>query len=242
MNDYKGKIFNIKQIAKETFRLTVKSNLKTAHSGQFVSILCNNKTLRRPFSISDFEKISENESLLTILFKTKGEGTGFLKNLKIDDEIDFLAPLGNGFDIKDKNSLLVGAGIGIAPMLFLKKELNQKNIKNFLLAGFKDENEVIAGYDDVKIKGSVVDDIEKIIKEKNIEIIYACGPYVVLKLISEIAKKLNIQCQVAMEKVMACGIGVCRGCVIKTIKNNKQTTSSICKDGPVFLSNEIIWE
>ncbi len=242
MNEYKGKIFNIEAIAKDTFRLIIKSNLQTARSGQFVSILCNNKTLRRPFSISDFEKISENESLLTVLFKVKGEGTEFLKNLKIDDKIDFLAPLGNGFNIKNKNSLLVGAGIGIAPMLFLKKELNQKSIKNILLAGFKNEDEVITGYDEVKIEGSVVDDIEKTIKEKNIEIIYACGPYVVLKLINEISKKLNIEYQVAMEKVMACGIGVCRGCVIKTIKNNKETISSICKDGPVFLSNEIIWE
>ncbi len=242
MNEYKGKISNIKLIAKDTFSLSVKSNLNEATSGQFVSILCNNKTLRRPFSISDFEKISQKESILTVLFKIKGEGTEFLKNLKIGDEVDFLAPLGNGFEIQNKNSLLVGAGIGIAPMLFLKKELNKKNIKNFLYAGFKDENEAIKGYDEVKIKGSVVDDLEKIIKEKNIEIVYTCGPYVVLKLISEICKKLNIECQVAMEKVMACGIGVCRGCVIKINKNNKNQTASICKDGPVFLANEIIWE
>ena len=82
---------------------------------------------------------------------------------------------------------------------------------------------------------------EKLIKEKNIEVIYSCGPTVVLKKIAEISEKFNIECQLAMEKVMACSIGVCRGCVIKLIRDNETIQASVCKDGPVFKGSEIVW-
>ena len=239
--DYKGKIELIENIALDTYKMVISSDLRWANPAHFISILCGNKTMRRPFSISDFEK-KEKESLTTILFKLKGEGTSYLKNLKKGDEIDFLAPLGNGFKIENKKSLLIGAGIGIAPMLFLKKELNEKNIENFLISGFKNENEIIKGSDKTVIGGSVMDNIEELIKEKNIELIYACGPKVVLKMVDELSTKLNTPSQLALEKVMACSIGVCRGCVIKLIRNNKIQNYSVCKDGPVFFGGEIIWE
>lgn len=242
MKEYTGKIYNIEKLTHDTTKVVIESALDSAHSGQFISVLCENRTLRRPFSISDFEKIENNKSLLTILVKIKGKGTEFLSNLKINDEISILAPLGNGFNIKNEASLLVGAGIGIAPMLFLKKELNKQNINNYLIAGFRDDKEIIKGYDEVTIGGSVVDRLEDLIKEKNIKIVYACGPEIVLKLIGKLCKKLNIKSQLAMEKVMACGIGVCRGCVIKIKKNETISTASICKDGPVFSGDEIIWE
>ena len=227
--DYKGKIELIENIALDTYKMVILSDLRWANPAQFISILCGNKTMRRPFSISDFEK-KEKESLTTILFKLKGEGTSYLKNLK------------NDFKIENKKSLLIGAGIGIAPMLFLKKELNKKNIENFLISGFKNENEVIKGSDKTVIGGSVMDNIEELIKEKNIELIYACGPKVVLKMVDELSTKLNTPSQLALEKVMACSIGVCRGCVIKLIRNNKIQNYSVCKDGPVFFGGEIIWE
>lgn len=241
MREYTGKINKIEKITFDTYKVVIESDLNCAKSGQFISVLCENKTLRRPFSISDFENI-DSKSKTTILIKQKGEGTKYISNLKTGDNINFLAPLGNGFEIQNKKSLLVGAGIGIAPMLFLKKELNKCNIENYLIAGFKAKEEIIQGYDEVVIGGSVVDNLEDIIKSQKIEIVYCCGPSIVLKLVSDLCKKLNIESQLAMEKVMACGIGVCRGCVIKILKNNIETTASICKDGPIFRGSEIIWE
>jgi len=238
--NFKGKIKNIEKIAKDTIKIEIFSELKHAIAGQFISILCpdnNNVTLRRPFSISDFE-----EGTITILFKVKGEGTNWLSNLKQGGEIDFLAPLGNGFCPENKKALLIGAGIGIAPMLFLKKELTKKNIENYLVSGFKTDDEIIKGSDKTVVGGSVLDYVEEIIKEKNIEAIYCCGPSVVLKKTAEISEKFNIECQLAMEKVMACSIGVCRGCVIKLIKDNETVTASVCKDGPVFKGSEIVWD
>ena len=237
--DYIGIVKSIKNIALNTYEMKIESELKEAHSGQFISILCPNKTLRRPFSIADF---NADEKTLTVLFKLKGEGTEYLKGLKIGDKIKFLAPLGNRFKIESRKALLVGAGIGIAPMLFLKKELNGKGIENYLISGFKEENEIIEGSDEVVIGGSVVDNLQKIIKEKNIKTIYSCGPTIVLKLVAQLAKENNIKCYVAMERVMACSIGVCRGCVIRLYKNNQVVYGSVCQDGPVFEGSEVVWD
>ncbi len=239
--NYIGTIKSIKQINDDTFKISIFSELDSAKAGQFVSILIPNKTMRRPFSISDFKK-EEKGSIIEILFKRKGDGTKYISNLKVEEKIEFLAPLGNGFEIKNENSLLVGAGIGIAPMLFLKKELDEKNIKNYLISGFKSEKEAIQGSDRTIIGNSVLDYVEDIIKEKNIKLIYCCGPIVVLEKISKIGLKHNIEVEIAMEKIMACSIGVCRGCVIKLMKDNKITPVSVCKDGPIFKGSEVIWE
>ena len=129
--EFIGKIEQIEKISSDAFKMVILSDLQSVKCGQFISILCENKTLRRPFSIADFEK-EANQSLTTILFKIKGQATNYLKSLKIGDSVDFLAPLGNGFEIDNKKALLIGAGIGIAPMLFLKKELNKRNIEKYI--------------------------------------------------------------------------------------------------------------
>ena len=235
---HRGKILYNKQISIDTFKMIIKSEIKEIKSGHFISILIPNKTLRRPFSVAGF-----NNGEITVMYKLKGDGTNYLKNLKENDEVEFLAPLGNLFEFEKINSaLLIGAGIGIAPMLFLKDELNRKGIKNYLIAGFKNKEEKIEGSDETIIGGSVLDNIDEIIKKTNPDMIYSCGPHIVLKLVSEIGKKHNIKTQVAMEKVMACGIGVCRGCVIKLNKNGEIVNKTVCKDGPVFMGDEVIWE
>ncbi len=229
-----GKIKYNKEIAKDTFKLVISSDVKEIEAGQFVSVYCENKTLRRPFSVADFEN-----GEITVLYKLKGEGTNYIKNLKENENIDFLAPLGNKFTKEGfKSALLIGAGIGIAPMLFLKKELNKFGIKNHLISGFKDTKEVVEGSNQVVIGGSVLDEIENVVEKIKPDIIYSCGPSIVLKLVSEFGVKHNIKTQIAMEKVMACGIGVCRGCIIE-LKNGEN--ASVCKDGPVFFGNEIKW-
>lgn len=236
--DYTGTIKSIKKVALDTFKIDILSELDYAIAGQFISILCPPKTLRRPFSIMDFDK--ENKTV-SIIFKVKGEGTSYLSNLKENDKVQFLAPLGNGFELYNKKALLVGAGIGVAPMLFLKKELNKKSIENYLVSGFKEKDEVVSGSDENIIGGSVLDKIPELIKEKNIEIIYSCGPKIVLEKLCAIAKEFQLPCFIAMEKVMACSIGVCRGCVIKVKKENEVINKSVCQDGPIFKGNEIIW-
>lgn len=232
----KGTVKNIEKVSIDVFKIEIKSSVKNANAGQFISILCPPVTLRRPFSICGFDN-----GTITVLFKEKGEGTKYIKSLKIGDEVDFLGPLGNGFKIENKKALLVGAGIGIAPMLFLSDELKKKNIENYLVCGFKAKEEIIAGADEVTIGGSVLDNLQELINFHKPEILYSCGPHIVLENVAKIAQKNNLKSQVAMEKVMACSIGVCRGCVIQIKKDGEIQNATICHDGPVFEGDEPVW-
>ena len=236
MKNLKGKVENNKEIALNTYKMDIKSNLESIKAGQFISVLTQNRTLRRPFSVAEF-----NKNTISIIYKLRGEGTKYLSTLKKGDTVDFIAPLGNGFNIQNKKSLLIGAGVGIAPMLFLKSELKKNKIDHFLISGFKTGNEVVKGSDKTVVGGSVLDNINKLIEEYKPEIIYSCAPLVVLKIICELGVKYNIKTQIALERLMACSIGVCRGCVIKLNKNNELINASVCKDGPVFEGSEIVW-
>ncbi len=252
----KGKVLNIENVAKDTVKLQFSTSLKEIYPGQFVSILIPNKTLRRPFSVADFEAHSSENGIITVLFKLKGEGTKYLKSLKKGDSIDYLAPLGNCFTLPEagkrapqkalQKALLIGAGIGIAPMLYLKKVLTERDTENFLISGFKDEEEAVKGSDRTVIGGSVLDNIQNLLDEFKPDIIYSCGPKIVLELVCKLAEKNGLRAEVAMEKVMACGIGVCRGCVIKVkdMENGARLVknASVCADGPVFAGSEVIWE
>lgn len=224
------------KVASETYKLEfITSGIKSINPGQFVSILCSNLTLRRPFSVADFNCEVQQ---ITVYYRKKGEGTNYLTKLKKEDEIIFSGPFGNGFNIeKDKKSLLVGAGIGVAPLFFLEKKLE----KSIFIAGFKSEDEVFNKYDFIKTGGSIVDDVERIIWENNIQKVYTCGPKIVLEKTYQICKESRIPVEVAFEKVMACGIGVCKGCTIN-IKDGKIIKNvTVCKDGPVFKGENIIW-
>ena len=118
--NHKGIVNTNEKVAKATYKLTFQSNsLSSINAGQFVSILCSNLTLRRPFSVADFDKEARQ---ITVYYRQKGKGTEYLTTLEKGDEVVFSGPFGNGFNVEtDKKSLLVGAGIGVAPLV-----LNQK--------------------------------------------------------------------------------------------------------------------
>lgn len=214
--------------------------------GQFISIYCDGLTFRRPFSV-----YSNTDGKIGVLFKERGKGTEYIKSLKKGDIADIAGPFGNGFEIKNKKSLLIGAGIGVAPVAFLKSKLDKEKIENKFLTGYLTKDEIYPDINSDEIytddgsfgtKGFVVSKLNEKINEFKPEIIYVCGPFPVLKTVAQKANEYNIEAQIAMEKVMACGIGVCRGCVIKTYKNGEIVNSSVCKDGPVFDSKSIVWE
>ncbi len=243
---YKAKVNKIEKVSSSSYFIEIEcENPVWVEAGQFISIYCNGLTLRRPFSV-----YSNNDGKIGILFKERGKGTKYIKSLKVGDDIDIAGPFGNSFDIKNKKALLIGAGIGAAPISYLKTKLDNENIENCFIAGFLNKNEIPKGMEIDKIctddgsfgeKGSVLNYIGVIINEYKPEVIYACGPHIVLKIISELGEKYGIETQVAMEKVMACGIGVCRGCVIDIKKDGKIINATVCKDGPVFKGNEVVW-
>ncbi len=244
---HKGLVTKIEKVSKNSHYIEFETRY-SFHSipGQYVSILCDNLTLRRPFSIA-----FQEDNRIGVLFKEKGKGTNYIKNLSIGNIIDFIGPLGNGFSISDNNSLLIGAGIGIAPIFYLENHLKKSGINSLSIGGFLSKDEIPTNIDCSRIitndgskgnKGSILDYIEDAILEYKPQTIYSCGPHIVLEKVAMLAKKHSIESQIAMEKVMACGIGVCRGCVIKIKKNGLIQNATVCKDGPVFRGSEVIWE
>lgn len=244
--NHTGTIKEHREINKNVYLIKIfASTLDEILPGEYISILCEGLTLRRPFSVADFEN-----NTVTILMKKRGEGTRYLSELKIGDKVEFSAPLGNTFKIENKKTLLVGAGIGVAPLIYLNKKLTEAGAQTCFAAGFLTKDDIINAFtpdfvstDDGSSgnKGSICDYLEKIIAEFKPEKIVSCAPHPVLKIVSEVAQKYNLECEVCMEKVMACGIGVCRGCVIKVKQLDTVVNKTVCKDGPVFAGKEVVW-
>lgn len=229
-----------------------------AKPGQFIMVRVNDgidPCLRRPFSISG----TEEGGVVRILYKAVGKGTIILSNKRAGDRLSVLGPLGKGFAVADlqQRIFIVAGGIGIAPMFFLS-QVADKNAVTFL-AGFRRSDEIIdpalVGIkEDISIAtddgsmgyhGRVTDLLEQeIIKHSHNSIgVYACGPLPMLKALSGISKKYKIPCRVSMETFMACGLGACQGCVVRSASALKQISYyHVCKDGPVFDINEIDWD
>lgn len=215
--------------------------LFTARAGQFFMVKINDFNypfLRRPFSITYFKDYIE------IVYKIVGEGTSMLAKKQKGEFIDMIGPLGNGFEIvNSKKILLVGGGIGFAPLRFLKEELKGRSFDFDSFFGFNTKDEVCVDFGNIATmdgsygyKGSVIDLVKDVIDEETL--IYACGPSVVLSKLSDICLEKNAKMQVSLESRMACGIGVCLGCVIET----KNGMKKVCDEGPVFDYKEILWE
>lgn len=243
-----GLITQNKKVSNDTYQITIKNKVisREAKPGQFVSVLCPPLLIRRPFSIAGIK-----EDTLTIIYKLKGQGTEFLSILTPGKMLDILGPLGTGFTIHNKQSLLIGAGVGTAPILFLYDELKKHNNKTTILSGFNTSPNIEKLYSNDCLlitedgssgnKGQITSYIEKKLLSYKPEIIYACGPKIVLKYIVELAIKHNIQTEVALEEIFACGIGACMGCAIEIKENDQIVNKRICKDGPVFKGEAIIW-
>lgn len=243
--NHEGTIKQIKQLNKNVYAIQIYAlDVEEIQPGQYISILCAGLTFRRPFSVANFK-----DNLITILIKKRGKGTQNLINLENGSAIEFSGPLGKGFKVEKKRTLLVGAGIGVAPLFYLNKKLKEIGAQTYFTAGFAskdyvlDKNLDFISTDDGSMgsEGSICDYLEKIIVEFEPEKIVSCAPDPVLKFIAKVAKRQEIPSEVCMEKVMACGIGVCRGCVVKIKKGNYTFNKTICKDGPVFNGEEIVW-
>lgn len=248
----KRKVMVVSQIslASDIYSLVLKSEgiAQEAKAGQFVSLYSKDgsRLLPRPISICE---VDQKEDTLRLVYRVVGLGTNEFKDLKKGDTLDVIGPLGNGFPLKEKKAFLIGGGIGIPPMLELAKQLS---CEKQIIVGYRDElflNEELEQYGTVYIasedgqhgtKGNVLD----VIKEHNLQadIIYACGPTPMLKALKQYAMEHQIECYLSLEERMACGIGACLACVCKSTEVDTHThvhNKRICKDGPVFLAEEV---
>ncbi len=222
----------------------------SAVPGQFVSLYCGDKSrlLPRPISICEIDKA---ESSLRLVYRIAGAGTEEFSHLKAGDELRLVGPLGNGFPLEGEHPILVGGGIGVPPMLELAKAFGAKAS---VVVGYRDSGlflnqdlintgaSIFIATDDgsVGTHGTVIDAI----KANGVtgDVIYSCGPKPMLRGLKEYAAAAGIPCYVSMEERMACGIGACLGCVCKTTEvddHSQVHNARICKDGPVFLAEEV---
>ncbi len=216
--------------------------------GQFLNIRLSNTEnydplLRRPLSIHD---INIEKNSVFLLYRLVGKGTKLLSKFKPGEYLDIIGPLGTGFmtDIENKDILIVGGGMGIAPLYYLSKELSIHNKLTIFLGGSKENDlkyfaeKFYKISNDIKlatIDGSMgymgnVIELWESLEEYNYDYIYACGPIPMLVCVQELARNNNIKGQVSLEERMGCGIGLCLSCVCQTKDGNQR----VCKEGPVF--------
>ena len=272
------KIFNVKKeiienkkISSDCYKMTFASKeiAEQAKPGQFLHIRCTESydpLLRRPISIRSLKG-----NVVGILYKVVGNGTNLLSKRVSGEFLDVIGPLGNGFDYQLVSNcqlpILVGGGIGVAPLYFLAQILVKQCSNVTVLIGADTKCNILCSNEFKKLGCRVevsTDDgsyglhgtVVELLKEKAPSIsskyeirntkyeIFACGSVPMLKHVNQLVCKYNVSSQVSLERQMACGIGACMGCTIK-IKNSKlkiQNYKRVCKDGPVFDIKEIVWE
>jgi dihydroorotate dehydrogenase electron transfer subunit len=260
MSQYQEKatVSRVEQLSAKNYRLTLDSPgiAGAAKAGQFVMIrtgLAKDPLLRRPFSI---HQTSANGQL-QIYFKVVGRGTDMLARVKAGEIVSIFGPLGRGFQIK-KNSpaIIIGGGLGIAPMLFLAKSICRLKTdcsNDHIILGGRERSEVEPLVNDFKQLGlklglatddgtyghqGYVTDLLKSLELHSGYTVYACGPEPMMARVYSISKSGGMQCQVSVESVMACGMGACLGCSRMT---KKGTYAHVCLNGPVFNGEELIW-
>jgi len=251
-------------------RLTAPVEVAGTLPGQFVMVKVRDSIdplLRRPFGIFDVGLIESeypgggDREYFELLYKVVGKGTTVLANLHHGDHLDILGPLGKGFSTESPGSekILVGGGVGLAPLYYLGRVLAKASPVR-LFAGGRTRDDIICiteferlgietyvSTDDGTLgdRGLVTEALESYLLGGSAgKTIYACGPFRMLKAVSVIARRYGIPCQVSLEAYMACGVGACLGCVIKGRNHTVESPDyrCVCKEGPVFDHNELLWD
>ena len=219
--------------------------------GQFVQVAANTPGvfLRRPISIND---VNYDQNTIDLLIRKAGKGTSTLVALKEGDKLNILLPLGNGFSLdvaSGSRLLLIGGGVGVAPLLYLGRKLKEAGHKPEFLLGARSAADLLE-LDDFAAIGTVHVSTEDgsmgehglvthhSALEGNIDTIYCCGPAPMMKAVASIARERAINCEVSLENMMACGLGACLCCVENTVKGNV----CVCTEGPVFNINLLNWQ
>lgn len=235
-------------------KLTHDKPLPEMLPGQFVEVRIDQTPsvfLRRPISICFVDRTA-NE--LWLLVATIGDGTRWLGSLQPGDTVNCVLPLGNGFEKPSGKTagsklLLIGGGVGVAPLLYLGAMLKDQDREVTFLLGGRSAKDVLL-LDEFKKYGRVcVTTEDGTLGEKgfvtnhsvlsdDFDKIYTCGPTPMMKAVARYANEKGIDCEASLENMMACGLGACLCCVEKTTEGNL----CVCKEGPVFNIKRLLWQ
>lgn len=232
-----------KKLTENVYEMKLKGDVSAITApGQFVEIKIDDCFLRRPISVCDV-----CEDTLTIIYKTVGKGTDKMSEFQPGKTLDILTGLGNGYDmtLSGDKPLLVGGGVGVPPLYKLSKQLIAQGKKPQVVLGFNTKSEIFY-YDEFKKAGADVfvatadgscgtkGFVTDVIKNLDYTYFYACGPMPMFKAMEKVVSTSG---QYSFEARMGCGFGACMGCSIMTVNGSKR----VCKEGPVFKREEVIW-
>ncbi|MCL2219490.1 MAG: dihydroorotate dehydrogenase electron transfer subunit [Chitinispirillia bacterium] len=221
--------------------------------GQFLTVRVSPDTvplLRRPFAFAGFDGAARTASMI---YQVRGRGTEILTGMAAGEEIDVIGPLGNAFPVGDdcRKAVAVAGGVGLGPVLFLVSALRERGVDTEFVFGcrsealvpnsgrFKGASARICTDDgSAGFKGNVAQYINTNITLDAGTAVYGCGPEVMLKNLCGLTAASGASGWMSLEAMMACGVGACMGCVVKTARGYQR----VCKEGPVFDGREIIWE
>ena len=231
---------------------------REARPGQFVMVKVAGgplPLLRRPLSIHD-----AGASGIELFFKVAGLGTEILSRKKPGDPLDLIGPLGKGFTVasgtKGKRAFCVGGGRGIAPIYFLARELGTRGVQTTVFYGGRRLSDIplsdkfekagmkpLCSTDDGSFGfgGLVTKLVGLELAKTKPDVLYACGPEAMMKVLASLAAKHSVPAEFSLESVMGCGIGACWGCVHRIKNENGDGWTKICEEGPVFPGERILW-
>ncbi len=234
------------RVASGVYRMTLAAPdiARAARPGQFVAVGLDPRfhRLRRPFGIAD-----AGDDSFTIYYRVIGEGTLTMTEAEAGDMLSVLGPLGHGFDTEAERPLLVGGGMGLAPLLCLAKSFAGKadvivggrSLEEVFWSGIfaPHAREVTVVTDDgsAGIKGVATAPMPGLMEKNRYDRVYACGPEIMMRKVYEAAERFGVPCQVSLERRMACGLGACLSCACDTTGGRRK----VCKDGPVFFGGEV---
>ncbi|MDE7271884.1 MAG: dihydroorotate dehydrogenase electron transfer subunit [Lachnospiraceae bacterium] len=248
-------VYKQQQIVPGIYDMWINTTLaQQAKPGQFISVYTQDKSalLPRPISICETDVINDR---LRIVYRVAGKGTAEFSRYTAGRRVDILGTLGNGFPLEKaegKRLFLMGGGIGIPPMLALAKAVRNA-VSVDAVVGYRDKAlflaEDLAKYVPVHIatedgsvgtKGNVINVIEA--EGLEADVIFACGPMPMLRAIKKYAAEKGIEAYISLEERMACGVGACLGCVVKTREvdhHSHVNNARICTDGPVYAAEDV---
>lgn len=227
------------EVASSFFRIAVEGSFP-AEPAQFYMLRAwyLDPLLGRPMSVFD-----RTEEQIAFLYEVRGRGTKLLSRLKPRDALSLFGPLGNGWERSDGRIALIGGGCGIAPLLHTAKVFGEVD----LYLGFQDQPFLVEAFEKLGTQvvitsqsgrggrmGVVTDGFDP----NGYEACFACGPHGMLKTLAQMCHTAGVSLFVSLEERMACGIGACLGCAVKTTKGVRR----VCRDGPVFRAEEVIWD
>ena len=247
IKNFDTEILSNEEVAEKVFRLTIDALelAQNSRAGQFVQVkIADEFTLRRPLGIA-----STAGGNVKIFYRVVGRGTEILSRQRTGERLEILGSLGNGYTPRDGKVLLVGGGMGLAPLLCAAGDFSADVLmggRNLREVEFWQEEflphaeKIFVTTDDGSAGhyGFVTDYLPEVLSQENYSAVLTCGPEIMMRNVARLAAEKNLPCEVSFEKRMACGLGACLSCSIDTVDGRKK----VCKDGPIFDARKVFAE